>query len=930
MSPTTKAEIEAALAENTAAPVGPARSARSEQLVELAAQTGDKPLLVRALQEQIGVYEYSGESDKILVPFARLMRMWEENPADFDHFATYRLHWHFKWVTGGMIDHPSVPLRSMRGWLEEMASRYRQAGYQMHAVHAQRHHVAAHVGDMAAAQRAFEDWTAADRDQMSDCHACDLGAQGDWHAQVGDDAAALRTWQPVLDGALRCQEEPHRILAKSLLPLARLGRLADARANHLRGYRMVRGNPNLRRGVGQHIEFAALTGNEARGLEILADHAAWLTSDGEDAAQRMSFLTAVAVLLRRLVALGHADLSVVTPRGTAPTATVGELLPEVEREVGEIAARFDARNSTTAVSDRVRRRLEQRPLPSVVVLGTRGAPPAAAAPVPPVTAADPSSLEDLVAEATALSDRRHPHTSAAWERVAALGVPLPPDVEARVAESRAVTAAQAGDPGIRAAFLDVAERFAAAGDAAQAQVNRARAALAAALAGDTATSQREVAEAAAETAKLYADGQANARQLLRTRQCVARELLQRWLTETGGQPDSPLHAALRAEVADLAGQAEALGEPYAAAETMLLSAQLALAAGGHDEAQAHLERSRDTYLAAGTPWEAAVPLAILAELALNHGQAAVAEEHARSAVRHGGTLLEPEQAGRLSRVLAEACWRQGGRDEEVVDEALFAAQRLAEAAALIETALPDMEQYADEYELVHARHRYGTCLAELGEHRQAAQVLLGAATVAQGWPEQDAHASLAHDAGTALADAGLDDEAQRTLQRAADLWQGLGQVGRHVRALRARAWVLARADEPDKEGALALMEASSTALEAASPDAEINYERHETLLQTAQLLLDWVEEGDAPEHTATRALTAAEAAADGFTALGDHERAAKAQFIAVEIEEAHLERRAAAVERLRGLGQASRDRGDTETADRCDQWRRWLLEHAPE
>ena len=28
--------------------------------------------------------------------------------------------------------------------------------------------------------------------------------------------------------------------------------------------------------VGRHIEFCALTGNEARGLEILAEHQAWL------------------------------------------------------------------------------------------------------------------------------------------------------------------------------------------------------------------------------------------------------------------------------------------------------------------------------------------------------------------------------------------------------------------------------------------------------------------------------------------------------------------------------------------------------------------------------------------------------------------------------------------------------------------------------
>jgi hypothetical protein len=718
---------------------------------------------------------------------------------------------------------------------------------------------------------------------------------------------------------------------------------------------MVRGNPNLRRAVGHHVEFAALTDNEARGLEILAEHPAWLAPDGEEASARMSFLAGVAVLLRRLTALGHTGLTVATPRGTTPSATAGELLPLIEREAGEIAARFDARNGTTAVSDRLRGRLAHPPLPGAVVLGTRSAPLAAAAPRPHTAAVDPPSLEHLVAEATALSDRRHPHTHAAWERVAALGPALPPDVEARVAESRALSAARAGKTDVRAAFLDVATLFAAAGDPARTQVNRARAALAAALAGDTATSQREVTEAAAEVAKLYADGQAAAHHLLRARQCAARELLQRWLSETGGEPDSPMYAALRADVADLAGQAEALGEPHAVAEALILNAQLALAAGAHDEALGHLERARDANLAAAAPWEAAVPLAILAELALSHGQPAVAEKHARAALRHGGTLLEPEQAGRLSRLVAEVAWQQGGRDDEVVDEALAAANRLAEvapvdaararmtaalayqrldrpaeAAGLIETALPDIEQHADEHEVVHARRQYGLCLVDLREHREAARVLLSAATIAQDWPDQDAHAALAHDAGNALADAGLADEAERTLQRAADLWQGLGQLGRQVRALRARAWALAGREEPDRATALTLMEAASAALEAADPDAEIDHERHETLLQTARLLLDWAGQDDAPETAALRALAAAEAASDGFTALGEHDRGAQAQFIAAEIEESHLERTDAAVERLRALRQASQDRGDTRTAERCDGWLRWLADREPE
>ena len=324
---TDRAEIAEALDENEQAPYGPVRSARAQHLVDLASESGDRPLLIRALQELITAHEFDGQSEKILVPFARVLRMWDEDPSDFDERAVYGLHWHFKWVTTGMLWQPNVPMESIRQWLGEMETRYRQAGYGMHAIHLCQFTVANHVGDKATAQRAFDDWTSSARDQMADCPACELGDKGDWLVETGRDREALDAWQPVLDGRLRCAEEPHRVLGKSLLPLVRLGRLDEARASHLRGYRLVRGNPNLRGSVGYHLEFAALTGNEPLGLEMLAQHAGWLTPDGEDMGGRLQFLEGAAVLLRRLRALGHADLPISTPRAATPTTPSSSCWP---------------------------------------------------------------------------------------------------------------------------------------------------------------------------------------------------------------------------------------------------------------------------------------------------------------------------------------------------------------------------------------------------------------------------------------------------------------------------------------------------------------------------------------------------------------------------------------------------------------------------
>src|SRR5688572_25116206 len=260
--------------------------------------------------------------------------MWDERPEDFDEYSAHSLHWHFKWVSAGLIWQPNVPLATIERWLDEMERRYRLAGHNSQAVHACRHYVAVHVGDTGAAATHFDRWITAERDDMADCEACERHNRGDWLTTQGRDDEAVRIWQAVTDGHLTCAEEPHRVLARTLLPLLRLGRAEEARANHLRGYRMVRGNPALRASVAEHLEFAALTGNEARALEILAEHAGWLTlADGEPVRYRLFFLEAVVVLLRRLVALGQGDLEVPTPRAESPTTTVAALLPAVEAEV---------------------------------------------------------------------------------------------------------------------------------------------------------------------------------------------------------------------------------------------------------------------------------------------------------------------------------------------------------------------------------------------------------------------------------------------------------------------------------------------------------------------------------------------------------------------------------------------------------------------
>ncbi|CAM5274824.1 hypothetical protein SVIOM342S_02473 [Streptomyces violaceorubidus] len=261
---------------------------------------------------------------------------------------------------------------------------------------------------------AHELWAGSTRTRLSDAtESAPL-----YHLASGDDERALRTWEPVLAGKESCQEEPARSIAHALLPLLRAGHTDRARQLHLAGYRGCRRNPSMSGEVGRHLEFCALTGNEARGLELLAENRN-LFDEVDSPLELLDFLTGVEVLLQRVEQLGHGELPAAGYPGR--TWTVTGLRAEVHGRADGLAARFDARNGTTAHTERRRTRLDRAPLVQALELTLRtrhldevapGAP--VAAPAARTAAAFPESLPELVARARALDEQGHPDARACW------------------------------------------------------------------------------------------------------------------------------------------------------------------------------------------------------------------------------------------------------------------------------------------------------------------------------------------------------------------------------------------------------------------------------------------------------------------------------------------------------------------------------------
>lgn len=430
-APQTTDELYQALQENDRRPYGRTRTVTAEELAEAAEQFAEPRPLVHALLELQEAYTYGSEPRKSPVVFARLLTLFDEQPDVFDERLRHMLFWRFKWVANALIALPEIPLASLRQWLTEMRDRYEKAGLALQPCYAQAYRLAAHVGEDT--DLAYELWAGRTRTQLSDCEACEICERALYHLGADDDERALRTWEPVLDGKESCQEEPARSVSYALLPLLRTGAADRARALHLSGYRACRRNPSMAGEVGRHLEFCALTGNEARGLELLAENRN-LFDEVDSPLDQLSFLTGVEVLLQRVESLGHGDLPAAGYAGR--TWTVAGLRAEVRGRADDLAARFDARNGTTAHADRRLARLDRAPLLDALELTLRArglddvapaAVPAAAAPAGAV----PESLPELINRARELDEQGHPGAAACWARlrklVAAPGYTHPDD-----------------------------------------------------------------------------------------------------------------------------------------------------------------------------------------------------------------------------------------------------------------------------------------------------------------------------------------------------------------------------------------------------------------------------------------------------------------------------------------------------------------------
>ncbi|MFE3670345.1 hypothetical protein [Streptomyces goshikiensis] len=821
MLDTPEAVVEA-LRENNERPHGLQRTVTAEELVEAAEPLDEPGVLVTALLELMRSYEFTGEHRKSPVVFARVLKLWDTAPDSFSQWEAHQVFWRFKWVTTSLLQVPEVPLAAIRGWIDQMRTRYASADHGMQPVAAMGYHVAHHTGEGLA--DAYDLWATRPRTELSDCEACEIRHFAGHRVAAGDDAGALETWQQVLGGSVGCTEEPQMSQARALLPLLRTGRADEARSHHLTGYRQVRGNTGMQDEVGLHLEFCGLSRNEGRGLEILAENRPLFEATGAPLA-RLGFLTGAEVLLARLTEDGHADTAVAGPPGRNWTA--GELLSHVRSEADRLTTAFDTRNATSAVGDRRRARLAQRPLlaePLPLGLRTSHTRLAAAQAAPdgaPATAASagsevPQDFVALVREARRLTAAGHPGEHRLWRRVeerladgsAAHDDVLGPEelLQAEIADQRAYRLATTDRNAESSGELErAAELYEGLGMPWHALSARSRS-----LAWLSTTDEAErdtiragLDETLAEAARLMTramtegeDAEGRAESELEYLTVLYSATFGAYQDAVRELPEAAGSAAERFEerAATLRAEAERLSVPHHVANALQFAADLAARRGDTARAEDGLLAALAAVDASGRPWRGSRPRALLAQLMLGKDEPARAVELLHRALadaaRYDDTdfavaptyALLGHAASHLGDVtgavrhLSEAAARfdQDGDHDEATDvriqlaDVLTRCGRQADAVAVLESVLAGESAAAgDARALAQARLSLARGLRDLGEYLPAAEEFLRLADIVAAWEDDGQVLTLvAAEAATALAMADRWDAAATAYGRA--------------------------------------------------------------------------------------------------------------------------------------------------------------------
>lgn len=852
----TEPELWTMLREADAMSHGEAQQAIMEDVVRHADAGGFHRLAFTARRVLAGAYSVDRQWHKAFPLFSRCLSEYDRRPWQFGPEEEWSLREWYTNIAQSMSEFPEISLDQIYAAFTDMERRFATGGHSLRPVHAARRWVAQLAGDWDEEERCYQAWIAAggpDPDSVWDFEA---GVER--LVLRGDDVSLARARalaEPVLAGQRTFHQPSAPIQCLMMLPLVRAGATGEAVLAYRRSIR------SMERGVyryeysGMHVEFCALTGNDAEGLHQLQRRLRGFSTLNRPNG-KMEFAASAAVLLRLLVADGRGEEVVKRGYGTDAKATIADLHIEMDGIARDLAAKFDARNGSTSQGDRVRERLDARPVLDFLPLTPTSRPPRTPAVAP---GTPPEQVLDR-----AEWHLRAEEFNEAKRALKALPQPVPPHLAARAAEARAVAdQADDGDTTLGRA----AEEYGRTGEARRHLMCRVRLARWLSAHGRAAEGAQMAGAAirqmgAACDTWALAWGELDLGRILRMtpdkRGSHAAMARAAWAAAESGDPLAVGVVAVEHAAAlnrDGADPADAIRHALVARDALL-------PIGANRMARSAFLQLRRAHVRAGREGE---------YLALVRAQLDALPPGTHPSVRgflrydHGESLLAADRFAEAARVLTDALADLSADGLDRPDQwyrlatACFRAERYEDAVHAAESCVTWMYNLREKGELDRpdladdCRLLLATAYRLVGDDAAAEEEFVKAIEVAQETGYRSALAKALGGLGLLLADHDRHDEAAARLTEAGDAYEAMGDPHQAVlvRANAALAWD--RSGETDQ--ALAAFAAAERTVGGVPPDRRRS-DAASSLGSTGAVLLAGLGRGPEAVRYAAQAATA--------------------------------------------------------------------------
>jgi hypothetical protein len=143
--------------------------------------------------------------DESFPAFAWILDTYDRNPDTFDES---NFLWEYKWMLGSARRNSSISLEQIESIAEDYKVRLQRNGYSLRAYYAAKSHMAFSVNELEAAKEYIELRDKELRDDMSNCHACELDDNVELELRLGNFDKALTVGNDMLTKKVTCSHMP--------------------------------------------------------------------------------------------------------------------------------------------------------------------------------------------------------------------------------------------------------------------------------------------------------------------------------------------------------------------------------------------------------------------------------------------------------------------------------------------------------------------------------------------------------------------------------------------------------------------------------------------------------------------------------------------------------------------------------------------------